>query len=91
MKQDNVIPLFPDRVGTIHVWPADEDGHFSIGQESAGGGSWGYFSDHPTAGDAVAAAYALRDQLYRECDGYRCKLNITRAVLDLLSEDDHAA
>ena len=91
MKPDNVIPLFPERLGTIHVWPADEDGRFAIGQESASGGSWGWFSDYATAGEAVTAAYALRDQLYRECGGPRCNLDIPAAVLALLAEDDHAA
>jgi len=65
----NVIPLrqsrHPDSYGQFHVWQSLDD-EWTIGHESASGGSWGAFERFDTREEAVARALALLPE-YAPC------------------------
>lgn len=53
----------PADCGTIHVYRIAPD-TYEVGHESAGGNSWGYFSRHSDAAEAIAVAVRLNHETF---------------------------
>lgn len=53
----------PADCGMIHVYRIAPD-TYEVGHESAGGNSWGYFSQHTDAAEAISAAVRLNMETF---------------------------
>lgn len=67
---------------TIHVTVADAGG-YEVAHESCTGNSWGFFSRHATAEEAITQAYRLnREELAGECCIFICEAALVEVAVN---------